>query len=143
MALRDLLRDDLSFSSLRIDQQELGKILFIASSTLFLVSLHGFYEVSEVDEDLQELEGDISRASVIVGSDSFNRSLQALEQVNALNLERRIEVVTEGIGAARQTIQSSNQVKNKVTRLKSTYQWLTLASLLGAVSGLVLFLIER
>ena len=134
------IRRDLSLS---IDQQELGKILLIASFTLFLVSLHAFYSLSDIEQGLQDVNGEVSQTSAVLNSNSFNSSLQALRQVNALNVESKVVRIIEGMNKANQALQSSEQLEKNVEGSKSTYQWLSLISLLGFVSGLILFLMER
>ncbi|EGQ43315.1 MAG: hypothetical protein J07AB43_13060 [Candidatus Nanosalina sp. J07AB43] len=137
------IRDDLSLSNLSVDQQELGKILLIASSTLLLVSIHAFYSVSDIEQDLQELDGEMTQTSAVLNSDGFNSSLQALRDVNALNVQAKIVRIIEGMNKASDTLQSSNQLEKNAEGSISTYQWLSLISLLGFVSGLILFLMER
>ena len=134
------IRRDLS---LTIDQQELGKILLIASFTLFLVSLHAFYSLSDIEQDLQDVNGGVSQTSAVLNSNTFNSSLQALREVNALNVESKVVRIIEGMNKANQALQSSEQLEKNVEGSKSTYQWLSLISLLGFVSGLILFLMER
>ena len=134
------IRRDLSLS---IDQQELGKILLIASFTLFLVSLHAFYSLSDIEQGLQDVNGEVSQTSAVLNSNTFNSSLQALREVNALNVESKVVRIIEGMNKANQALQSSEQLEKNVEGSKSTYQWLSLISLLGFVSGLILFLMER
>ena len=134
------IRRDLSLS---IDQQELGKILLIASFTLFLVSLHAFYSLSDIEQGLQDVNGEVSQTSAVLNSNTFNSSLQALREVNALNVESKVVRIIEGMNKANQALQSSEQLEKNVEGSKSTYQWLSLISLLGFVSGLSLFLMER
>lgn len=138
-----MIRDDISLSSLSIDQQELGKILIIASFTLFLVSLHAFYTVSDLEQDLQDFDGEVSQTTAVLNSDSFNSSLQALKGVNALNVESKAVTIIDGMNKANEALKSSDQLKKNAEASKSTYQWLSLISLLGFVSGLVLFVMER
>jgi hypothetical protein len=134
------IRRDLSLS---IDQQELGKILLIASFTLFLVSLHAFYSLSDIEQGLQDVNGEVSQTSAVLNSNSFNSSLQALREVNALNVESKVVRIIEGMNKANEALQSSEQLEKNVENSKSTYQWLSLISLLGFVSGLSLYLMER
>ncbi len=134
------IRRDLSLS---IDQQELGKILLIASFTLFLVSLHAFYSLSDIEQGLQDVNGEVSQTSAVLNSNTFNSSLQALREVNALNVESKVVRIIEGMNKANQALQSSEQLEKNVEGSKSTYQWLSLISLLGIISGLILFLMER
>lgn len=138
-----MIKDDISLSSLSIDQQELGKVLLIASFTLFLVSLHAFYSLSDIEQGLQDVNGEVSQTSAVLNSNSFNSSLQALRQVNALNVESKVVRIIEGMNKANQALQSSEQLEKNIEGSKSTYQWLSLISLLGFVSGLSLFLMER
>ena len=139
----DLIKDDISLSSLSIDQEELGKVLLIASFTLFLVSLHAFYSLSDIEQGLQDVNGEVSQTSAVLNSNTFNSSLQALREVNALNVESKVVRIIEGMNKANQALQSSEQLEKNVEGSKSTYQWLSLISLLGFVSGLSLFLMER
>ncbi len=139
----DLIKDDISLSSLSIDQQELGKVLLIASFTLFLVSLNAFYSLSDIEQGLQDVKGEVSQTSAVLNSNSFNSSLQALRRVNALNVESKVVRIIEGMNKANEALQSSEQLEKNVEGSKSTYQWLSLISLLGFVSGLSLFLMER
>ena len=139
----DLIRGDISLSSLSIDQEELGKVLLIASFTLFLVSLHAFYSLSDIEQGLQDVNGEVSQTSAVLNSNTFNSSLQALREVNALNVESKVVRIIEGMNKANQALQSSEQLEKNVEGSKSTYQWLSLISLLGFVSGLILFLMER
>ena len=134
------IRRDLSLS---IDQQELGKVLLIASFTLFLVSLHAFYSLSDIEQGLQDVNGEVSQTSAVLNSNTFNSSLQALREVNALNVESKVVRIIEGMNKANQALQSSEQLEKNVEGSKSTYQWLSLISLLGFVSGLSLYLMER
>ena len=105
------IRKDLSLS---IDQQELGKILLIASFTLFLVSLHAFYSLSDIEQGLQDVNGEVSQTSAVLNSNTFNSSLQALREVNALNVESKVVRIIEGMNKANQALQSSEQLEKNV-----------------------------
>ncbi|EGQ43320.1 MAG: hypothetical protein J07AB43_13110 [Candidatus Nanosalina sp. J07AB43] len=143
MTLDFPIREDISINDLSVDQQELGKILLIASFTLFLLSLHAFYSVSDIEQDLQDLDGEMSQTSAVLNSDGFNSSLQALREVNALNVESKVVRIIEGMSEANEALGSLDQVEKNAESSKSTYQWLSLISLLCFVSRLVLFLMER
>lgn len=137
------LRDDLSPGSFRVDQHELGKILLIASTVLLLVSLHAFYSFSGVEKGLENLSSEADETMALLDSDSFNSSLQALREVDALNINRKVENIISGMGDVRQVLESSEGLKSSAEKSRNTYQWLTLFSLLGIISGAVLFLMER
>ena len=137
------IREDFSLGSLRIDQQELGKVLLIASTVLFMVSLHAFYSFSGVEEGLNNLSSETDETMAVLNSDSFNSSLQALREVDALNINRKVGTVISGMSEVRQVLQSAQEIETSAGRSRNTYQWLTLISLMGIISGAVLFLMER
>jgi len=107
------------------------------------VSLHAFYSLSDIEQGLQDVNGEVSQTSAVLNSNTFNSSLQALREVNALNVESKVVRIIEGMNKANEALQSSEQLEKNVENSKSTYQWLSLISLLGFVSGLSLYLMER
>ena len=137
------VREDISFSDLKVNQRELGKVLLIASTVLLVVSLHSFYSFSEIETGVTDLNQEADETVALLNSETFNNSLQALRDVNALDINRKVGTIAEGMSNVRSSLQETQGVVQVAENSKETYQWLSLISILGIISGAVLFLMER
>lgn len=137
------VREDISLSDLKVNQRELGKVLLIASTVLLVVSLHSFYSFSEIETSVTDLNQQADETVALLNSETFNNSLQALRDVNALDINRKVVTVMEGMSSVRNSLQETQGVVQAAENSKKTYQWLSLISILGILSGAVLFLMER
>ncbi len=137
------IREDISLTDLKVNQRELGKVLLIASTVLLVVSLHAFYSFSDIESNVNNLDQEADETVALLNSETFNNSLQALRDVNALDVNRKVGTIEQGMKSVRSTLQESQGVVQSAESSKETYQWLSLFSILGIISGAVLFLMER
>ena len=137
------IRGDISLTDLKVNQRELGKVLLIASTVLLVVSLHAFYSFSDIESSVNNLDQEADETIALLNSETFNNSLQALRDVNALDVNRKVGTIVQGMNSVRSTLQESQGVVQSAESSKETYQWLSLFSILGIISGAVLFLMER
>ena len=128
---------------LGINQKELGKVLVIASSALLIVSLHAFYTFSSLETEMSEINSDMDQTVSLIESSQFNSSLEALRDVNAMGVSRKVNTIIAGVTDAKQSMQRTQNLVGDAGNAKETYQWLTLISILGLISGAVLFVMER
>lgn len=131
------------FPEVGIDQKEMGKILIIASCSLLVVSLHAFYSFHTIEDEISNVTDQADETMAVLQSDQFQSSLEALRDVNALSVDRNIQTITEGMSQVASSLENSREISERAENSKRTYQWLTLLSILGLISGLVLFFMER
>lgn len=140
--MMDLEVEDL-FDRFSVNQKELGKVLIIASFTLLVVSLHSFYVLNDIETGASEMEEEVDRTVTLLESDQFNSSLEALRDVEAFGVQRKVETVIAGMNDVQSSLSKPDNLTEQARESKEAYQWLSLIGLLGLISGLILFILER
>lgn len=122
----------------RIDQREVGRILLVASTTLLIFSLHGVVNLSSSAESLDSLESNYSSVSSMVGTEEFNDTVQALEDVQGGEIGQRMQYTADVFRGLQGTSSSIQSAAEEVDSLTDMYRWLVLLSVLGIVAGISL-----
>jgi hypothetical protein len=128
----------------RIDKRELGKVLMIASAAVFVVSVHSALTLNAAVEEVDKTDKQLSEMEAIIESDSFNRSMQALESTDTyeqVDIYAQFSTAVEAFNSANQGFDSLDNVSQGLENSYNTYQWLVLISLLGLVAGAVIIYI--
>lgn len=123
------------------DQRELGKILFIVSVTLLVVSLSSFYQTRSTIDNVQQLNSDFEQLDAVVNTERFNQSLSDIESLQGSVEGTDFQYAVQTFQGMQYTLEEADKAEEKLQYLRKLYQWLTLISLLGATAGLtVIFL---
>jgi hypothetical protein len=122
----------------RIDQREIGRVLLVASTTLLIFSLHGVVNLSSGAKSLDSLESNYSSVSSMVGTEEFNDTVKALEDVQGGEIGRRMQYAADVFRGLQVTSGQIESAANSVNSLADMYRWLVLLSVLGMVAGISL-----
>ena len=117
------------------DQREFGKILIIVSVTMLVFSLHGLMQINQTVSEADRLESDMNQLSAVVTSNAFNSTLQAIESLQTTNIGEQFEYATQTFQALQDRIEAFDNINSRLENLQTTYQWLTLLSMLMMAAG--------
>ena len=120
---------------------EVGKMLMVFSLALLIFSVQGFYSMRSVEGQINDSEQTISEGLSHVNSAESQRIIDALQDVQGISQE--FQVIEQGFNNAQAAIGSAEAAKEEVRSTKENYQWMVVASILGAVAGLMLILLGR
>ena len=123
------------------DQRELGKILFIVSVTLLVVSLSSFYQTRSTIDHVQQLNSDFEQLDAVVNTERFNQSLSDIESLQGSVEGTDFQYAVQTFQGMQYTLEQADKAEEKLQYLRKLYQWLTLISLLGATAGLTVIFI--
>lgn len=123
------------------DQRELGKILFIVSVTLLVVSLSSFYQTRTTIDHVQRLNSDFEQLDAVVNTERFNQSLSNIESLQGSVEGTDFQYAVQTFQGMQYTLEQADKAEEKLQYLRKLYQWLTLISLLGATAGLTVIFI--
>jgi hypothetical protein len=118
-----------------IDQSELGKILFIASATLFLFSAHAVLTLDPVLEDAEQNNERFNQLDQVVQTERFNESLQALQDLRTAGIGEDMQYALQTFQSMRDTLQNQEETHQRLDKTLTTYRWLVLVGILGMVAG--------
>lgn len=121
-----------------LDQKEFSKMLIITCTALLVVSVHATATLDSVQSDLQETDEQVQQASAVITSESFQQALDTLRRVQSQSVTNQIETAQESFSSAQESFQKISTAEQKVERTRRTYQWMSLISILGIVSGVAL-----
>lgn len=118
------------------DQREFGKVMIIASLALIVVSVHALMTmdsaVSQANNSTERLE----TTAALVGTDSFQQSMESLAATGATIQGQSIEEVVANLEYASQSVDSVENLSNELESARTTYQWTVLLGLLGMTVGI-------
>lgn len=120
------------------DRQELGKIVFITSAALLVVSVNTALTLESVSSDLKQTNNDVEQASSVITSDNFQNALDTLQRVQSSRLTQQLEVARNSFQEAQSSFENIETAQNRVDRTYRRYQWMSLISILGLVTGVAL-----
>lgn len=120
-----------------LDQQELGKILLIASLSLMVAAIPSAMTLQTAHDNIQGVNNDLDDVQGIVGSERFQSSMQALQNRIGGDLGRTLERVTTGIEATNSSVQRLESTQSELDEKAELYRWLSLISIVGVVVGIV------
>jgi len=118
-----------------VDQNELGKILLIASTALLVVSVHAALQFQNSYDQMNEVNKQFDKTEGIVESQSFNDSLEALNSVKGSEIASKFTTAAKAFQEAKTAIEASEAAETNLENNVETYKWLVLISILGEVAG--------
>lgn len=121
-----------------LDQKELSKIMIITSTALLVVSIHAASTMGSVQQDLEQTDQEVQEASAVINSESFQSAMDSLSRVQSDRITRQLEAARTAFQSADQSFQKISEAEQKVDKSRRTYQWMSLISILGIVSGVAL-----
>nr|EGQ40677.1 MAG: hypothetical protein J07AB56_14070 [Candidatus Nanosalinarum sp. J07AB56] len=135
MSLADVGQLDLTEYTL--DRAEMGKVLIVASATLLVVSAHAVLQFSATESRLSDAYADSQRASSVVESQSFNRSLRTLASFQAgTQISRQVRTLVDTASAMETASQDIQEARQNLGDKREMYQWLVVISVAGLATGL-------
>ena len=119
-----------------LDKREFGKVMTIASMAVLVVSIHGVYTLNESVEQASESSERMRTTAVLVGSDSFQQSMESLAGTGATIGGQNINEVVDDLQYASDSVESMEELSQELEDTRETYQWTVLAGMLGMVTGI-------
>jgi hypothetical protein len=122
----------------RVDKQELGKVLLVASAAAFVVSLHSAFTLDATIQQVDRTNSQFDELEVIMSSQSFNQSMEALESTDTyeqIDIYGQFSTAVDTFQTAEDGLESQEELSEGLDSSYETYQWLVLVSILGIVAG--------
>lgn len=121
----------------RIDQKELGKIMFISSLALLVTSAPAALTLQDTYSTVESANNDLNQVQSIISSDGFQRNLQVLNERVSGDLGSTIEQISSGMERTNTSLQRLESTETKLEEQANTYRWMSLISIMGMVAGIV------
>lgn len=121
-----------------LDQKEFSKILIITSAALLVVSIHASTTLGGVQDTLHQTDQQMQEASAVINSESFQQAMQTLQRVQVPGVQSQIETARNSFQAASESFENISQAEQQVGETRRMYQWMSLISILGIVTGVAL-----
>lgn len=118
------------------DKKEFGKVLFIASASLLVVSAHAALTLQSVADNVEESNDQLERTSGILNSDSFQQAVDQLQKIQSQRISTQINVALDSFQQAEKSIEQSQKMEKELKSTAATYQWISLIGIIGMVSGI-------
>lgn len=121
-----------------LDQKEFSKILIITCTALLFVSIQVTSTLDSVQNDLQETDDQVQQASAVISSDNFQQAMNTLQRIQSQSVTNQIETAQSAFQSAQESFERISTAEDRVSESKRMYQWMSLISILGIVSGVAL-----
>jgi hypothetical protein len=121
-----------------LDQKEFSKILVITCTALLFISIHATNTLTSVQNDLQETDSQVQQASAVITSEDFQNAMDQLERIQGRGLINQVETARSSFRSAQDSFDDISQAEQRVGESVRMYQWMSLISILGIVSGVAL-----
>lgn len=124
-----------------VNTVEFGKILIIASTAMFVVSAHAVLTFKSASESLEDSNSELDRAYSVIDSDGFQNMLNALDSIGSSSVRNQLDTARSAFEGAGTAMESSRETEKMLENRYRTYQWVTLASILGIVAGVAVIFV--
>jgi hypothetical protein len=121
-----------------LDKQEFSKIVIITCTALLVVSINSVYTMQSVQSDLEQTDKDMQEASAVINSDRFQDAMDTLQRIESTRLTRQIQAAQTSFEQLDSSFDRIQTAQGKVDEAQRTYQWMSLISILGIISGVAL-----
>jgi hypothetical protein len=121
-----------------VDTREMGKLLVVVSVTAFLLSVNMIYGLGELESTVSDANNNLSRAAGIVETDSFQSSVESLENDRRAGISRDAQLVAGSLQEASKALNQMEEAENSVETHLETYRYVVLMSVAGTVAGMSL-----
>jgi hypothetical protein len=121
----------------RLDQRELGKIIFISSLALFVTSAPAALTLQDTYNTVESANDDLNQVQGIITSDGFQRNLEVMNERVSGDLGTTIEQVYRGMQRTNQSLQRLESTERQLQDQSENYKWMSLLSIMGMVAGIV------
>lgn len=121
-----------------LDKMELSKIIIITSTALLVVSINAVYTMQSVQSDLKQTDQSVQQASAVINSDRFQDAMNTLQRIESDRLTSQLQAAEESLNNLDASFENINTAQDKVDQTQRTYQWMSLISILGIISGVAL-----
>jgi len=123
-----------------IDSTELGKAITFISVGALLFSIHGFYMMDDVQNDISDAERQMEQGLDYVESEDSQRIIEALSDSRGLSEE--FNGLQQGFQTAENSLNSTRSASKTVESARRNYQWMVVIFFSTAVAGITIMLIE-
>lgn len=126
---------DLDPSDYSLDQRELGKLLFVASAAVFVVSAHSALKFRDSANELDKMNRKLDRVQGIMEGESFQESFEALSQRGLDEIVAEVDTAVTAFESASSSFNRSEQVQEDIESSYELYRWIVLTSIVGMTVG--------
>ena len=119
-----------------LDKREFGKVMIIASLSIFVVSIHAIYTVNAAVEQASNSSERMETTAVLVNSERFQQSMESLGGTGTTINGRSIDEVVSELQYAAESVNQMEDLSNELEKARTTYQWTVLLGILGMVTGI-------
>jgi hypothetical protein len=121
-----------------LDKQEFSKIVIITCTALLVVSINSVYTMQSVQSDLEQTDKDMQEASAVINSNRFQDAMDTLQRIESTRLTSQIQAAQTSFEQLDSSFDKIQTAQGKVDEAQRTYQWMSLISILGIISGVAL-----
>lgn len=121
-----------------LDKQEFSKIIIITCTALLVVSINSVYTMQSVQSNLEDTNQGVQEASAVIGSDRFQSAMNTLEQIESDRLSNQLQAAQSSFSNLEDSLGNVQEAQSTVDQTLRTYQWMSLISILGIISGVAL-----
>ena len=118
---------------INITQQEIGKMLIVASLTLLIFSSINLITLQDINQDLQGVESNYTQINTIIQSENF---LQGIEDLQTEEIGDEALSATLILNSALENTATLSETQQDLEETHETYQWMILISILGIIAGI-------
>lgn len=121
-----------------LDKQEFSKIIIITCTALLVISINSVYTMQSVHSDLEDTDQSVQEASAVINSDRFQDAMNTLQRIESDRLTNQLDAAQSAFQQLDSSFDKIDTAQGKVDEAKRTYQWMSLISILGIISGVAL-----
>lgn len=120
-----------------LDQKELGKIILISSLATFVIAASSALALQDTYKQVEQANQDLDRVEGIITSDNLQNAVEQLQGRLGGRLSSSMNVISSDLDKVNSSISSLESTERDIERKVQTYQWVSLISLIGIISGFV------
>lgn len=121
-----------------IDTTELGKVMVVASITIFFVAGYALTTFTDAQKQIDSLEENQRYLQGILEDENFQESYEAIQTTPSEQVGLQFEQALDAYEQMNNTIEYTEIANKELDRKTQLYQWVVLISILSSIVGLTL-----
>lgn len=123
-----------------IDTTELGKVMAVASITMFFIAGYALTTFIDSQQQIQNLEDNQIHLQGILEDENFEESYNAIQDISQTEEQvgQQFETALDAYQQMNNTISYTETANEELQEKTMLYQWIVLISILGLISGITL-----
>ena len=119
-----------------IDRREFGKVLFIASVSILVMAIHATMTIQSTAQAVEKSNNQMDQASAVLNSQNFRNAMDTLKQIRSNSISNQLNIALDSLDKVRESMDQNKEVEKKLQNTTKTYQWISLISIVGIVTGI-------